>query len=180
MINQSIKITSLLFIFFFTIHFSTYAVKPNPPAKEQTIELNTETFLQELEHAKGEKLNIFEKLIAKAAIKKAWKNKKKKKKKKGIESEDRRMAVAAMVLGISSFVVGIIPIFGLLALPAGILAVIFGSIALKRIKEEPGIYGGRGMALAGLILGIVFLSIVVLALLFLIIFLSGGGFILVF
>jgi hypothetical protein len=62
------------------------------------------------------------------------------------------LAIAAMVLGISSLV-----IFPL----AGILGIIFGTIALKRIKANPS-QEGRGMALAGLICGIVGVAFLVI------------------
>src|SRR6476660_5937993 len=55
------------------------------------------------------------------------------------------LSTASLVLGILSFV-------GCMVLTA-IPAIITGHIARRRTKEEPEIYGGRGMALAGLILG---------------------------
>lgn len=56
------------------------------------------------------------------------------------------MAIASLVLGILGLF-----IFGFIA---GILAIIFGGIALKRIKANPD-QPGRGLAIAGLILGII-------------------------
>jgi thiol:disulfide interchange protein len=56
------------------------------------------------------------------------------------------MAIAALVLGITSLL--ILPIF------TGILGIVFGAIALKRIKANPN-QEGRGMALAGLICGLI-------------------------
>ncbi len=53
-------------------------------------------------------------------------------------------AVAALVLGIAVLCTGI---FG------GILAVIFGNLALARIDESQGTEKGRGMAIAGIVLG---------------------------
>lgn len=58
------------------------------------------------------------------------------------------MAVASLVLG----VVG--PFLGMLAIIAGILAVVFGGIALKSIASSPWVQG-RGMAIAGIMLGVV-------------------------
>lgn len=55
------------------------------------------------------------------------------------------MAVAALVLGIMTFVC--------LGPIAGVLAIIFGFLGMKRAKEMGGT--GKGMALAGLILGTV-------------------------
>lgn len=62
------------------------------------------------------------------------------------------MAIAAMILGI----VGIIS-FGMLIIPQ-ILAVIFGHIALGQCNREPDL-DGRGMAIAGLIMGYIFVGI---------------------
>jgi type II secretory pathway pseudopilin PulG len=55
------------------------------------------------------------------------------------------MAIASLVLGILS-----IPTLGLLVVGA-IMAIVLGVIALNRIKKEPATYGGKGMAIAGII-----------------------------
>ena len=44
--------------------------------------------------------------------------------------------------------------------PLGLLAVIFGHLALNQIRDSPMPMGGRGMALAGLILGYIELSVI--------------------
>jgi hypothetical protein len=54
------------------------------------------------------------------------------------------MAVASLVLGIIS----------LLLNPLAILAIIFGGVALSQTSHNPTL-GGRGMAIAGLVLGII-------------------------
>jgi hypothetical protein len=71
------------------------------------------------------------------------------------------MSVAAMVLGIVSFFMCFIPYIGLIGWVTSILAVILGIVA--RGKAKRGEIGGAGMALAGMILGIVWLSIAILA-----------------
>ena len=53
-------------------------------------------------------------------------------------------AVAALVLGIAELCTGI---FG------GILAVVFGNLALARIDQSNGAQKGRGMAITGIVLG---------------------------
>ena len=63
----------------------------------------------------------------------------------GAPSPNNAMAVAALVLGILTFVC--------LGPIAGILAIIFGFLGLKKANEMGGT--GKGMALAGLILGAV-------------------------
>jgi hypothetical protein len=55
------------------------------------------------------------------------------------------LAVASLVLGIIS-----IPTLGLLGVGA-ITAIVLGSIALNRVKKEPAIHSGKGMAIAGII-----------------------------
>jgi len=55
------------------------------------------------------------------------------------------LAVASLVLGIIS-----IPTLGLLGVGA-VTAIVLGAIALNRIKKEPAIHGGKGMAIAGII-----------------------------
>jgi hypothetical protein len=69
------------------------------------------------------------------------------------------MAVASLVLGI----VGVLLCF--LILPSA-LAVIFGAIGLSQIRHAPERFTGRGLAIAGLVLGIIALSAFVLALAF--------------
>ena len=64
------------------------------------------------------------------------------------------MAVASMVLGIIS-----VPMCFLFV--PGLLAVIFGIIALSQISSRPG-QAGRGQAIAGLVLGGVSLASIVL------------------
>jgi hypothetical protein len=55
-------------------------------------------------------------------------------------------------LSITSLVLGILSI-ACLSILAGIPAIITGHMARGRAKKEPGLYGGEGFALAGLILG---------------------------
>jgi Domain of unknown function (DUF4190) len=54
-------------------------------------------------------------------------------------------------LAIASLVLGIAQIF--LCIIGGILALVFGYIARRQIDESGGTQGGRGMAIAGIILG---------------------------
>lgn len=61
------------------------------------------------------------------------------------------LAIASMVCGILSLVFFWVPLFGFLL---GIIAIIFGAVAIRQIGREPNL-GGRGMAVAGLVCGIV-------------------------
>jgi hypothetical protein len=72
------------------------------------------------------------------------------------------LGIAAMVLGIVAVV---IPCFWVLQIP-GVLATIFGAVSLSQSKKNPQKYTGRGMAIAGFVLGLVSLAILVLVLLF--------------
>jgi hypothetical protein len=54
------------------------------------------------------------------------------------------LAVASLVLGIAQIFICII---------GGVLALVFGYIARRQIDESGGTQGGRGMAVAGIILG---------------------------
>jgi hypothetical protein len=54
------------------------------------------------------------------------------------------LAIASLVLGIAQIFICII---------GGILALVFGYIARRQIDESGGTQGGRGMAIAGIILG---------------------------
>jgi type IV pilus assembly protein PilA len=58
------------------------------------------------------------------------------------------MAITSMILGISSVLGG-----ALLLIPP-VLAVIFGHISLSKCKKDPAL-GGRGMGIAGLVMGYV-------------------------
>lgn len=63
-------------------------------------------------------------------------------------------AVAALVLGIAVLCTGII---------GGVLAVIFGSVALNRIDAAQGAEKGRGLAIAGIVLGWIAIALTAVA-----------------
>jgi hypothetical protein len=63
------------------------------------------------------------------------------------------MAVASLVLGMPCF-------WGFFVPP--LLAVIFGHVSLGRIATSGGAQGGRGLAIAGLVLGWIGLALFVL------------------
>src|SRR5262245_36624135 len=64
------------------------------------------------------------------------------------------MAIASLILGIIS-----IPTLGLLGVGA-ITAIVLGAIARNRSKKEPAIYGGKGMAMAGIITSVASLLLI--------------------
>jgi len=70
-------------------------------------------------------------------------------------------AIASLVLGVLSIVPGVY-VGGLVM---GILAIVFSRVAMKRIKATPGSINGQGLATAGLVTGIVGLSLSVFVIL---------------
>lgn len=64
---------------------------------------------------------------------------------------------------ILSFIFGIAGLF-VAAIIMGPLAIIFGIVGLSRIDSNPGLYKGKGFAIAGLILGIICFIIILAAL----------------
>jgi len=77
-------------------------------------------------------------------------------------SQEKNMALLSMILGIVSVTLGFCCYFGVLTAP---IAIGLGVYALSLIKKDPTKYGGKGMALAGIITGalyFVFLIIIIL------------------
>lgn len=70
-------------------------------------------------------------------------------------------AIASLVLGF----LGLTILFGI----AGILAVVFGHLALGQIKQYPDRYSGKGPALAGMIMGYVAIGLMLILLIVLLI-----------
>lgn len=68
-----------------------------------------------------------------------------------IKSQDQTLPTVSLVLGILSFV--LICCYG--GFPLGIAAMITGYLGMNNANNDPTKYGGRGMAIAGLVLGAV-------------------------
>jgi len=64
-------------------------------------------------------------------------------------------AIAAMILGIVGIASGIIPGLGLVGLICGVIAIILGAVGKNAIDNSNGKLTGRGMATAGMVLGII-------------------------
>ncbi len=64
--------------------------------------------------------------------------------------QQQSLAVASLVLGILSVTVGWCCSFGILTAP---IAVVLGIISLVQIKNEPTKYGGKNLAIAGVVTG---------------------------
>lgn len=71
---------------------------------------------------------------------------KKRSKKQPEKQKDKSFAIASFVCGLLIWV----PLFNAIL---GIMAVILGVLAIKRVKKYPELYGGQGLALTGIILG---------------------------
>jgi hypothetical protein len=69
-----------------------------------------------------------------------------------VERTGNGLAVAALVLGIVGVFLGIVPILFFLSLPCGILALVFGVVGRRKAQVDER-RGGKGMAVAGVILG---------------------------
>ncbi|HEX4795675.1 MAG TPA: DUF4190 domain-containing protein [Humisphaera sp.] len=69
------------------------------------------------------------------------------------------LAIASLVLGIAAFPVSCLPLLHFVCWIAAILAIVLGFIARRQIAAGNG--SGAGMALAGMILGIVYLTIAI-------------------
>jgi hypothetical protein len=68
-----------------------------------------------------------------------------------IRSQDQTLPTISLVLGIFAILVGCF--FG--GIPLGALAVILGVIALNNEKRDAAKYGGRGLAIAGIVTGVI-------------------------
>lgn len=73
-----------------------------------------------------------------------------------VAQQPKGLAIAALILGIAGIVLAWIPGVNWLALPAAIVGLILGIIALK--KGQP-----RGMALTGIILGAIAIVLAIIA-----------------
>lgn len=56
--------------------------------------------------------------------------------------------------GLSGFILSIAGLVPIICLPFAILGLIFGIISLRKIKQNPALYKGKGFAIASIILGV--------------------------
>lgn len=77
-----------------------------------------------------------------------------------IRSQDQTLPTISLILGIFAFLTGCF--FG--GIPLGALAVILGVMGMNNEKRDSSRYGGRGLAIAGIVTGIIgfFISILIL------------------
>lgn len=77
-----------------------------------------------------------------------------------IQSQDQTLPTISLVLGIFAVLVGCF----MGGIPLGALAVILGVMALNNEKRDPNKYGGKGLAIAGIVTGVIgfFFSILII------------------
>ena len=85
-------------------------------------------------------------------------------------SPQQTLPVTSLILGIASTTLGLCCYFGILTAP---IAIVLGIVSLVQIKNDPKKYGGKGMAIGGIITGGLYFGILLLMVLF-----YGLGFIL--
>ncbi len=76
---------------------------------------------------------------------------------------EKNMALLSMILGIVSVTIGFCCYFGVLTAP---VAIGLGIYALSLIKKDANKYGGKGMAIAGIITGALYFVFLILIILF--------------
>jgi len=79
-----------------------------------------------------------------------------------VSQPQKSLAVLSMVLGIVSITIGWCCYFGVLTSP---VAIGLGIFSLFQIKNDPGKYGGKGMAIAGIVTGALYFVFVALIIL---------------
>lgn len=69
------------------------------------------------------------------------------------------MAITGLVLGLIAFISSVVPLLNLLSFPFVLLAIIFGAIGV--FQTVKGTKGGKGIAISGLVLGVLALLVTV-------------------
>ena len=78
-------------------------------------------------------------------------------------SQDKNMPLLSLIIGAISITIGFCCYFGVLTSPVAIGLGIYG---LSLIKKDPNKYGGKGMAIAGIIMGSLYFVLLILIILF--------------
>lgn len=80
-----------------------------------------------------------------------------------IENQNNNQSTKKKGLAIASLVFGIIGAgyVSTISLIASIVAIVYGIMAMNKIKKDPNSYAGKGLAIAGLMLGCLGLVIVI-------------------
>ena len=159
--------TSLLFSAYRADAFRDAAPLSKTP-DYSVFELSRETLIQKdkaaLELEIGRKLTFKEKCALKSVKRKLKKNPEMDGLNALEQVEIERLAKAGFIAGLA----------GLVFFPVSIAAIIISAKALRRMKKSPEKEKGKGLAIAGLILGI--LPFALLIILIIVLASSGGGF----
>jgi len=73
------------------------------------------------------------------------------------------LAATSLILGIASVTLGLCCYFGILTAP---ISLVLGIVALAQIKNDPKKYGGKGMAIGGIVASGLYFGILLLIILF--------------
>jgi hypothetical protein len=156
---KMIKPIALLLTLFFSF-YADAAVAPHP-AVPPGLDF-TKIKAKDIERITGKKLTLFQKVkikIAQKLLRKLSDDE--------MTDKQKQQAETSLILGIISLglllLSGVIPIFGLLCIPAAILAVVFGGKSLKGNSNTKGIIG---VVTGGVTLAIILLAIIIVVALF--------------
>ena len=151
----------ICFLFVFQISQAVHRVPVQSEQVESIFDLNSDDLKhatkQELAQKMGRSLTVKEKVALSYVQKKLRKN-------TSLSATEALEEAKVNGLAIAGFVTGIVGLF-VAGVILGTIAVVLGSIALKKIRKSPEIHSGKGLAIAALVLGIVAIvgGIVVLA-----------------
>ena len=154
-----IKTITLLLFGMFTMPVFAAVTPSEPTDKNPVIDIR-KIKAKEIERLTGKKLTLLEKIQLKILQKKL-----KKYDDEEITTKQKKQATWSMILGILSIVLLFIPGIGLLAIPAAILAIIFGVQSIKGNSNAKGI--------VGIVTGSVTLFLILLAIAFIAAFLGA-------
>ena len=87
-------------------------------------------------------------------------------------SPDQTLAIVSLCLGVGSLTIGWCCYLGVLLGPA---AMITGFIAMQKNKRDPQTYGGRGLAIGGIVTGAIYFALLILFLIIYGVAVIGGG-----
>jgi hypothetical protein len=87
----------------------------------------------------------------------------------GVGGQNKTLPIVSLVLGILSICCYISPL-------TGIAALITGFLAIRNINADPNTYGGKGLAIAGMICGGIFLLIGVVYYILILVGVASGAF----
>ena len=87
-------------------------------------------------------------------------------------SPDQTLAIVSLCLGVASLTIGWCCYLGVLLGPA---AMITGFIAMQKNKKDPQTYGGRGLAIGGIVTGAIYFALLILFLIIYGVAVIGGG-----